>query len=739
MRISVFSLLGLMLTRLHSINALCPNACSMQGSCNHFNRCDCYSGFTGGDCSERLCAHGKAWSDEATGTDVAHNQAMCSNRGTCDRKLGKCVCMPGFSGAACDRIACPNDNRCSGHGTCFSMQEYAENYRGLDSITHTYTSGWDSSGLYGCVCDTGYLGFDCSLRECPRGDDPLTINQKYEVQIILCQAIGGSFTLTFDDQVSPNIAFNANAAAVETAIEAIPIVGDVDVSFSRTDLLACDINVRQLITVTFKQNFGPLRPMWANTIALSLGGGTDPGVQITAGGSQILDTNGVPYLSVVGTRENTECSSRGLCDSKLGVCTCYTTNDDIFASSDGNGGPGTRGDCGYAVTPTAGCPGELSCSGHGSCDTTTFSCTCNEGWGSGDCSQRECPYGNSWFSYPDSDESAHKDLLECSGGGVCSRDTGVCKCGVHFRGAACEYLKCPGTLQYGDSGACTGHGVCMSMAALAAEATVNGDAGGFTYGTDPNNGATWDANSVYGCKCDSGYGGYDCSERVCPSGDDPGTFGQSLEVQLLQCTASAGSLALTFRQATTTAIPFDADFTAVTTALENLWTVGLVTVAYSTGAVLCTPTGTNIASITFTTDYADLPSLTVDKSLLVDALNGGAPGSGTVNIATDGNVLGGVNSVLGTTENDICSNRGMCDRSTGQCMCFKGWFSGDGLGGVGDRGDCSYRVPAGKAPNANGDPSLEDEAKYRDAAMDFAKGNPWKDMAMIAIANVAQH
>ena len=38
------------------------------------------------------------------------------------------------------------------------------------------------------------------------------------------------------------------------------------------------------------------------------------------------------------------------------------------------------------------------------------------------------------------------------------------------------------------------------------------------YGTDPNNAATWDADRVFGCSCDVGYEGYDCSLRTCPIG-----------------------------------------------------------------------------------------------------------------------------------------------------------------------------------------------------------------------------
>ncbi|CAN0226048.1 unnamed protein product, partial [Laminaria digitata] len=50
------------------------------------------------------------------------------------------------------------------------------------------------------------------------------------------------------------------------------------------------------------------------------------------------------------------------------------------------------------------------------------------------------------------------------------------------------------------------------------------------------------------CQCDDGYSGYDCSERVCPTGDDPGSWGQNSEVQLITCQATNGTFTLTFRQ-----------------------------------------------------------------------------------------------------------------------------------------------------------------------------------------------
>lgn len=51
-----------------------------------------------------------------------------------------------------------------------------------------------------------------------------------------------------------------------------------------------------------------------------------------------------PHLSSQeGTKETKECSGRGYCNQQTGHCLCYSK----FGSSDGNGGPGKRGDCGY--------------------------------------------------------------------------------------------------------------------------------------------------------------------------------------------------------------------------------------------------------------------------------------------------------------------------------------------------------------------------------------------------------
>jgi hypothetical protein len=159
MKLLAVGLVGLALLGVAS--ASCPNHCSGNGKCIADDKCSCFIRYTGADCSQRKCKENVAWAD---GSDSdAHEYYECSNKGTCDRATGECQCYPGYGGAACQRSECPN--ACSGHGTC----EY------LTDLSGGYTSTmWDVNKIQGCKCDGGWSGFDCSLRMCPRGDDPLT-------------------------------------------------------------------------------------------------------------------------------------------------------------------------------------------------------------------------------------------------------------------------------------------------------------------------------------------------------------------------------------------------------------------------------------------------------------------------------------------------------------------------------------------------------------------------------------
>jgi len=212
-------------------SAICPNSCSGHGTCNNLDVCTCYeegkplyfgwaydpvagndytystkqlsetaktigdlqhevfsaetlvkAQFTGADCSEWTCPRGMSWSQmdttlgqlnavyvgsaEKTVWMTHEDNVECSDAGMCDRGTGSCQCFPGYTGSACQRTECPND--CNGHGICQS------NIRFAADAGARYIGAWDAGMQYGCLCDSGFRGPDCSLKECPSSDDPLS-------------------------------------------------------------------------------------------------------------------------------------------------------------------------------------------------------------------------------------------------------------------------------------------------------------------------------------------------------------------------------------------------------------------------------------------------------------------------------------------------------------------------------------------------------------------------------------
>ena len=119
----------------------------------------------------------------------------------------------------CDSfVAVSCRGECSYHGHCVSMERHARNVQNTIQLA-SYTKVWDHDKIHGCECDVGFEGYDCSLRQCPRGDDPMTSNQVTEIQLLYCKATAGYFTLSMDGKTSLNIDFNANTGALRDAIQ----------------------------------------------------------------------------------------------------------------------------------------------------------------------------------------------------------------------------------------------------------------------------------------------------------------------------------------------------------------------------------------------------------------------------------------------------------------------------------------------------------------------------------------
>jgi hypothetical protein len=227
----------------------------------------------------------------------------------------------------------------------------------------------------------------------------------------------------------------------------------------------------------------------------------------------------------------------------------------------------------------------------------------------------------------------------------------------------------------------------------------------------------WDADMIYGCTCDPGYHGWNCQRRSCPTGDDPLTTGQVDEVQLVRCDLNPTQainreprFTLSFMGAVTRPFAPNANAAVIRELMEELPTVGGVSVSFSRGTTFCNaefsgvPASGNVVSLTFLTEHGDVPSILVlDEygSLLTGIVDN------AIDVATDGGPLsfstptGAAQafSVRGTKENIACSGRGTCNTLTGDCKCNTGFYASDGRGNSGTIGDCGYaQLPVTSCP-----------------------------------------
>lgn len=177
--------------------------CSGHGSCNFDNPtfCDCDVGYQlAPDCSRKSCPTGYAWADKPSADNVAHAEAECSNQGVCEYRTGTCRCMPGYGGAACQKLLC-GPNNCNNHGVCMPISSVYTLFT-VGSNGTDYSS-WDGDQASMCVCYSGYTGPECEMIMCPKGDDPLTTTEQFRTISITTSAtdgiLDGYFTLRFNN------------------------------------------------------------------------------------------------------------------------------------------------------------------------------------------------------------------------------------------------------------------------------------------------------------------------------------------------------------------------------------------------------------------------------------------------------------------------------------------------------------------------------------------------------------
>jgi len=194
------------------------------------------------------------------------------------------------------------------------------------------------------------------------------------------------------------------------------------------------------------------------------------------------------------------------------------------------------------------CPND--CSNNGHCNHFS-ACECHRNWMGNDCSMRVCYFDRAFVDTPAGDLNSNgildalntvktmshnvpnseqfpssyglgqdfsTDIIiadwseahfhaECSGKGICERETGQCACFEGYEGEGCTRVACASSTDK----SCSGHGTCHRLKDLY---KPDSDQGGYL---------AWDGAKTQQCVCDAGYTGLKCDQRVCPSGDDPVT------------------------------------------------------------------------------------------------------------------------------------------------------------------------------------------------------------------------
>ncbi|KAF1792292.1 EGF-like, conserved site [Phytophthora cactorum] len=243
---------------------------------------------------------------------------------------------------------------------------------------------------------------------------------------------------------------------------------------------------------------------------------------------------------------------------------------------------------------------------------------------------RKCPTGVAWTDKAKTANVAHA-MVECSNRGVC------------------DYSK------YGPD----------SLPSVA------GDGVGPVY-------SNWEKDSMSSCMCDMGYTGPDCSQLMCAKNDDPLTTGQGYRTIQIQVDADAstnialaGSVRVHFlgdvAVFSAVAVADAAHEQACAQAFQSMRTVLTAT---------CTITSVNpvTAAAIYTVAFKEWVHLGGENNLLYH--DGNPPLSSFTCDLTKVTSLNSptcaVTDVTATNviEHVYCSNRGLCDFTTGECMCY---------------------------------------------------------------------
>ena len=151
------------------------------GFCAGDGRCVCDPGWSGAACEVSVCLGAIPGAAGARAVVSAHSPAPCAPHGLCMRRRDgaghQCRCDPGWRGPDCMTRVCVLG--CSGHGVCNNgtcLCAPGFHGRACEQPSCTGSAG-RTKGCNGrgecvegiCACVAGWGGGDCSERRCPRG------------------------------------------------------------------------------------------------------------------------------------------------------------------------------------------------------------------------------------------------------------------------------------------------------------------------------------------------------------------------------------------------------------------------------------------------------------------------------------------------------------------------------------------------------------------------------------------
>lgn len=314
------------------------------------------------------CPKGPDWFNSSQLTE-------CSGIGIC--KSFHCICPDGFGGDSCQKVLCPIDpitkRQCNNRGRCIALDDHAKSNKIYPIFEYDFY--WDSERIFGCECDNGFSGYDCSLHKCSIGLDPIK-KDKFKPETQIYEKKRSKFRFFSNGKLSDEINYYTSINEISNILESFGY-GEVSVIYSSSS---------KQYKFTFENPTTTTIPSQLYTIPIN-----------SLIPIKINEWNKTDAIF-------SECNGRGKCIK--GSCQCdssfYSTlsignnnNNNGYRSSSSNSG---SDNCEYyqriiSIDDNFTCPfsydnnnNRLVCSGHGVCDSEFKECKCGEGYEKYDCS-----------------------------------------------------------------------------------------------------------------------------------------------------------------------------------------------------------------------------------------------------------------------------------------------------------------------------------------------------------------